>query len=39
MTWVSQLCSVVGLEYTDGLLAGFDFLGLIMYVFARASIL
>ena len=39
ITWVSQFCSVVGLDYIDGLLAGCDFIGLIMYVFARASIL
>jgi len=39
ITWVSQFYSVVGLDYIDGLLAGCDFIGLIMYVFARASIL
>jgi len=39
MTWVSQFCSVVGLDDIDGLLAGSEFIGLIVYVFARASIL
>ena len=34
VTWVSQFCSVVGLDDVDALLAGYDFIGLIMYVFA-----
>jgi hypothetical protein len=32
MTWVSQFCSVVGLDDVDGLLAGFDFIGLCVCV-------
>jgi hypothetical protein len=39
MSWVSQYCSVVGLDDIDGLLAGCDFIGLIMYVSVRLSIL
>ena len=38
MTWVSQFCSVVGLDDIDGLLAGCDCIGLIMYVSVRVSI-
>jgi hypothetical protein len=34
-----QFCSVVGLDDIDGLLAGCDFIGLIMYMFVRASTL
>ena len=39
VTWVSQFCSVVGLDDIDGLLAGCDFIRLIMYVSVRVSIL
>ena len=39
LAWVSQLCSVVGLDDIDGLLTGCDFIGLIMYVSVRLSIL
>ena len=39
MTWVSQFCSVVGLDDIGGVLAGSDFIGLIMYVLVRAPIL
>ena len=38
VTWVSQFCSVVGLDDIDGLLAGCDCIGLIMYVSVRVSI-
>ena len=39
MTWVPQLCSVDGLDDVDGVLAGFVFVGLIIYVLVRAPIL
>ena len=39
LTWVSQFCSVVGLDDMDGLLAGCDFTGLMLYVSVRVSIL
>ena len=39
MTWVAQFCSVVGLDDVDGLLAGCDFIGPIVYVFAKDLIL
>ena len=32
LTWVLQFCSVFGFDDIDGLLAGCDFIGLIMYV-------
>ena len=39
LTWVFQFCSVVGLDDIDGLLAGCDFIGPIMYVSVRVSLL
>ena len=35
---MSQFCSVVGLDDIDGLLAGCDCIGLIMYVSVRVLI-
>ena len=39
LTWVFQFCSGVGLDDIDGLLAGCDFIGPIMYVSVRVSLL
>ena len=36
MTWVSQFCSVFRLDGVDGLLAGSNSIGPIVYVVARA---
>ena len=35
ITWVSQFCSVVGLDDIDGAHAGSDFIGLVMYVLVK----
>ena len=32
LTWALQFCSVFGSDDIDGLLAGCDFIGLMMYV-------
>ena len=39
LTWALQFCSVFGFDDIDGLLAGCDFIRLIMYVPARTLIL
>ena len=39
LTWALQFCSVFGFDDIDGLLAGCNFIGLIMYVSVKILIL
>jgi len=39
LTWALQFCSVFGSDDIDGLLAGCDFIGLMMYVSVKILIL
>jgi len=39
LTWALQFCSVFAFDDIDGLLAGCDFIGLIMYVSVKILIL